>query len=62
MRPYYAASPMRRLDEFVLRARFDPTRLPDTIWALEGMPFRKVDEGVPSERHWTTRCPTSIGR
>jgi hypothetical protein len=50
LRPYYVASPMRRLDEFVLRAKFEAGAMPDQIWVLDGAPYRQVDEQLPTRR------------
>ena len=58
LRPYYVASPMNRLDQFVLRAKFEPARPPSRIWVLEGVPYRQIDEQFPTDRFMT---PDDIG-
>ena len=48
MRPHYVFVPLRRCDRFELRIRFDPTRLPGSIWVVTGAPMRVVDDAQPS--------------
>jgi hypothetical protein len=45
--PYFVMSPYRRCDEFVLRTKFAPERLPTEIWELSRVPFTLVHENHP---------------
>jgi hypothetical protein len=45
--PYFVLSPYRRCDEFVLRTKFSPDRLPTEIWELSRVPFTLVHENAP---------------
>jgi hypothetical protein len=45
--PYFVISPYRRCDEFVLRTKFAPDRLPAEIWELNRVPFTLVHENQP---------------
>jgi hypothetical protein len=47
LRPYYAHSPLRRCDEFELRAKFDPLVPPQRVWQLDGVPSQLLDEQAP---------------
>lgn len=47
MRPHYVFVPYRRCDRFELRIRFDPARLPGSIWLVAGVPVRVVDDAQP---------------
>ncbi len=48
MLPYYVLSPVRRVDEFDVRVKFDVSDRPRRVWALNGLPYRMVDERRPS--------------
>jgi hypothetical protein len=48
MLPYYVLSPVRRVDEFDVRVKFDPARSPQRVWALNGLPYRIIDERRPT--------------
>lgn len=50
MRPYYVLSPLRRVDVFELRAKFDTVDPPEAIWRLDGVPFQLLDEKQPVGR------------
>jgi hypothetical protein len=58
MRPYYVLTPFRRTDEFELRAKFPPSRPPELVWALDGVPFQLVDENQPVG---DVRAPDAVG-
>ena len=47
LRPYFVHSPLRRCDEFELRAKFDPLVPPQRVWQVDGVPAQLVDEGRP---------------
>ncbi|MFD2417518.1 hypothetical protein [Amycolatopsis pigmentata] len=47
MRPHYVLVPYRRSDRFEVRVRFDPARVPGSIWLVAGVPMRVVDDGRP---------------
>jgi hypothetical protein len=47
LRPYYVHSPLRRCDEFELRAKFDPLVPPQRVWQVDGVPSLLVDEERP---------------
>lgn len=46
--PFYVLTPFRRVDEFVLRAKFPPEWPPRRIWRLDGVPFARLGE-IPGE-------------
>ena len=47
LRPYFVHSPLRRCDEFELRAKFDPLVPPQRLWQVDGVPSQLVAEGRP---------------
>lgn len=47
LRPYYVFTPLRRCEAFVVRVRFDPASLPATVWRVNGLPTRALDDFVP---------------
>lgn len=49
--PHYVHVPFRRSDHFELRVQFDPTRVPEQIWVLNGVPTAVIYEQQPN-------CPT----
>jgi hypothetical protein len=51
--PHYAYSPIRRVDELVIRVRFEPGYPPGGVWLLDGVPPRTADDeptGLPPVR------------
>jgi hypothetical protein len=49
MRDHYVFFPDRECDEFVLRIRFAPERLPALIWRMSDVFHREVDDDQPTE-------------
>jgi hypothetical protein len=47
MRPHYVFQPLRHCERFELTVRFDPARLPEHVWLLDGVPPRVIDDGQP---------------
>jgi len=47
LRPYYVFTPLRRCEQFSVRVRFDPSHLPRTVWCVNGLPSRAIDDFVP---------------
>jgi hypothetical protein len=48
VRPHYLCVPHRRCDLFELRLRFEPGRVPRTLWRVADTPIRVIDDGQPS--------------
>ncbi|OLF17698.1 hypothetical protein [Actinophytocola xanthii] len=48
VRPHYLFVPHRRCDLFELRLRFEPSRVPRTLWRVTDSPIRVIDDGQPS--------------
>lgn len=49
MRDHYVFFPDRECDEFVLRVRFAPDRIPGLIWRMSDVFHREVDDDSPTE-------------
>jgi hypothetical protein len=49
MRTHYVFFPDRRCEEFQLRIRFDAKQVPSTIWQVEEVFHRDVDDNRPTE-------------
>lgn len=49
MRPYYVLNPLRRCEHFTVRVRFGRERKPESIWRLNGVPPRVVDDFSPND-------------
>jgi hypothetical protein len=47
MRPYYVFTPLRRCEEFTIRARFDSRRAPRLVWRINGLPARAFEDFTP---------------
>src|SRR5204862_5710297 len=45
MVPRYVVHPVRRIDMFALRIRFDPGDMPEAVWRADGVPSRVVSAG-----------------
>jgi transcriptional regulator with XRE-family HTH domain len=53
MAPHYVYVPFSRSDHFDLRVRFDPLRLPRSIWVLRGAPTAVIYERGPTAQTLT---------
>ncbi|GLZ36770.1 hypothetical protein [Actinokineospora sp. NBRC 105648] len=47
MQRYHVLNPLRRYEDFTLRARFPPDPAPRGVWRIEGIPLDAVDEYEP---------------
>lgn len=48
MVPHYVHQPLLRCEEFDVTVRFDPARLPRTVWRLDGVTTRMLDDERPT--------------
>jgi transcriptional regulator with XRE-family HTH domain len=53
MAPHYVYVPFSRSDHFDLRVRFNPARLPQSIWMLQGAPTAVIYERGPTAQTLT---------
>jgi hypothetical protein len=58
MVPHYVLVPHRRCDEFLLRVRFAPNRMPSAVWRVDAAPIRVVDDETPPAK---TLVPDTAG-
>jgi hypothetical protein len=49
MRPHYAIVPLVRVELFQARIRFDPARLPESVWRFERVAPRAIDDPAGGE-------------
>lgn len=50
MRPYYVLTPLQPCAEFALRVRFGTASLPRSIWRVDGIPPRALDDFEPTDQ------------
>lgn len=53
MRPYYVLTPLQPCAEFTLRVRFGKAALPKSIWRVDGIPPRALDDFEPTDHRLT---------
>ena len=53
MRPYYVMTPYRRCEHLAVRVRFGHDDKPTSVWRLNGLPQRAVDDFVPTNDRLT---------
>jgi hypothetical protein len=58
MAPHFLHVPFRRSDDFDLRVRFDPRRLPHTVWLLRDAPTAVIYQREPAAQ---TMAPDRFG-
>ncbi len=49
VRPYYVFTPLRRCEEFAVRVRFDPGSPPTSVWRVNGLPARALEDFEPGD-------------
>src|SRR6266540_3519318 len=49
IRPYYVYTPLRRCETFALSVRFGSALRPATLWRLNGVPARVLDDFTPTD-------------